>query len=70
MIDRIRQFHRWMAVFFTLAVAANFVAIGMGKQIMWLYYVPLAPLGLLFLSGFCMFVQHYFGRWRSGRRAA
>jgi hypothetical protein len=68
MINRIRQFHRWMAVLFTLAVVANFVAIGMGKQIMWLYYVPLAPLGLLMLSGLIMFVQYYFSRWRSGAR--
>jgi hypothetical protein len=69
LINRIRQFHRWMAVLFTLAVIANFVAFGMGKPIEWLYYVPLAPLGLLMLTGLCMFVQHYFSRWRAGRGA-
>ena len=68
MSSRIRQFHRWMAVLFTLAVIANFAAIGMGKQIMWLYYVPLAPLALLMLTGLVMFVQYYVSRWRSERR--
>jgi hypothetical protein len=55
----IRTFHRWMAVLFTLAVIANFVAIGMGQQIMWLYYVPLVPLALLMLTGLYLFVLPY-----------
>lgn len=59
-----------MAVFFTLAVAANFVALWLGKPVQWLYYVPLLPLALLFLTGLCMFAHHYFSRWRGGSRAA
>jgi hypothetical protein len=60
----IRTFHRWMAVLFTLAVIANFVAIGMGQQIMWLYYVPLVPLALLMLTGLYLFVLPYALRLR------
>ena len=64
----IRQFHRWMAVFFTLAVIANFVALGVGKPVMWLYYVPLLPLALLMLTGLYLFVLPYAVRWRGGQR--
>lgn len=63
---RIRNFHRWMAVLFLLAVIANFAAIGMGKQIMWLYYVPLAPLALLALTGIYLFALPYVTRGRTG----
>jgi hypothetical protein len=64
----IRQFHRWMAIAFTLTVIANFVAIGMGKQENppgLLTYSPLFPLALLFFTGLYMFVLPYVTRWRS-----
>ncbi len=64
MNNRIRNFHRWMAVLFVLAVIANFVAIGMGQQIMWLYYVPLPPLAFLALTGLYLFVLPYMLRMR------
>ena len=66
---RIRNFHRWMALVFIAAVIANFVAIGMGKPIMWLYYVPLAPLALLALTGLYLFALPYAEKWFGGRRA-
>jgi hypothetical protein len=65
---RIRNFHRWMALLFVLVVIANFVAIGMGQQIMWLYYVPLVPLALLALTGLYLFVLPYAQRMRAGSR--
>jgi fatty acid desaturase len=66
--NRFRQFHRWMAVAFTLVVIANFVAFGMGKPVVWLYYVPLLPLALLMLTGLYLFVLPYAIRLRGGRR--
>ncbi len=61
----IRQSHRWISIFFTLTVAANFVALGFGQQIMVLTYLPLLPLFLLMASGLYMFFQPYMARRRS-----
>ncbi len=58
----IRQGHRWLSIVFTLTVVANFVALGMGKQIAWLYYLPLPPLFLLMFSGLYMFALPYLRR--------
>jgi hypothetical protein len=55
----IRQFHRWTSIAFTVVVIANFVAIGMGKPVPWLYYVPLLPLALLLITGLYLFVLPY-----------
>ena len=61
----IRQIHRWLAILFTTIVAAIFVAKGMGKEPpYWVYFLPLLPLGLLWLSGFYLFVLPYFSRRR------
>jgi hypothetical protein len=56
-----RQSHRWLSIVFTLTVVANFVAIGMGQTIIWLYYLPLPPLYL--------FALPYFGKRRRGSTA-
>ena len=64
----IRQFHRWMSVAFVLAVVATSVALAQKEPVMWMSYVPLAPLALLFLTGLYMFVLPYAARW-GGRRA-
>jgi hypothetical protein len=37
----IRQFHRWVAIAFTLTVIANFVAMGLGEPPAWVVYSPL-----------------------------
>ena len=68
----IRQFHRWVAVVFTLTVIANFVdlARGGGNPPTWITYSPLAPLGVLLLTGLYLFVLPYATRWRSARRTA
>jgi hypothetical protein len=51
----VRQLHRWLSIFFTLTVIANFVALFMGQQIDWLTYLPLPPLFLMLLTGLYMF---------------
>lgn len=67
----IRQFHRWMSVAFTLVVAAIFAAQGMGRELAeWAYFLPLAPLALLLLSGLYLFALPYAARWRGGHRTA
>ena len=64
----IRQSHRWLAIAFTLAVIANFVARGLGEPVVWLDYLPLPPLFLLMFTGLSMLVRHYATEWRSARR--
>jgi hypothetical protein len=64
----IRQFHRWMSVFFTLAVLATFIALAQSPPIVWVSYVPLLPLALLFFTGVYLFALPYLARWCSGRR--
>ena len=64
----IRESHRWLSIAFTLVVIANFVAIGLGKPIVWLYYLPLPPLFLLLFSGLYMFALPYAAGWSSSRQ--
>jgi hypothetical protein len=65
----IRQFHRWVAIAFTVTVIANFVARaqGTGMPPPWVTYSPLLPLALLLLTGLYLFVLPYAATWRSGR---
>ena len=63
----IRQIHRWLSIAFTVTVIANFVALGMKKQISWVTYSPLVPLFLLLFSGLYLFALPYLAKWRSGR---
>jgi hypothetical protein len=51
----IRQSHRWLAILFTLAVAANFAVRAFAQPPLWLVYAPLAPLLLMSLSGLYLF---------------
>ena len=55
----VRQIHRWLSIAFTLAVIANFVAMGLGEPLAWVVYSPLIPLFLLLFTGLYMFVQPY-----------
>jgi hypothetical protein len=63
----IRQFHRWLSIFFTMTVLANFVAMARGTPPAWVTYSPLFPLALLLFTGLYMFVLPYSTRWRSAR---
>jgi hypothetical protein len=62
----IRQTHRWLAIVFTLAVVANFTAMGFGQPPAWIVYSPLPPLFLMLFSGLYMFFLPYFAQ-RRGR---
>lgn len=60
----IRQAHRWLAIAFTIAVLANFIAMAGGDPPAWVVYSPLGPLFLLLFTGLYMFVLPYAARWR------
>lgn len=61
----IRPLHRWTSIVFVVVVAAIFIALGLGKQpVEWVYFLPLAPLALLALTGLYMFALPYAARWR------
>jgi len=65
----IRQGHRWLSILFTGVVIGIFITLGVGKQpASWVYFLPLAPLALMTLSGLYLFVLPYATKWRSGRR--
>ena len=65
----VRQIHRWLSIAFTVAVILAFVALGLKEPVVWVSYVPLAPLALLWFTGMYLFVQPYVTKWRSARRA-
>ena len=60
----IRQIHRWTSIAFTLTVIANFVLLGLKKQIDLVTYSPLLPLFLLLFTGLYMFVLPYVTKRR------
>ena len=62
-----RQIHRWLSVAFTLSVLVTFVALAQKPPLVWVSYVPLAPLALLAITGLYLFALPYLGRWRSAR---
>ena len=64
----IRQIHRWLSIAFTVAVIGTFVALAQKEPVVWVSYLPLAPLALLFFSGLYLFVLPYAARWRGRRR--
>jgi hypothetical protein len=65
----IRQFHRWLAIIFTVTVSANLAAMSWGPPPAWLTYAPLAPLFLLMFTGLYMFLLPWAAKWRTGRRS-
>jgi cellulose synthase/poly-beta-1,6-N-acetylglucosamine synthase-like glycosyltransferase len=62
----VRQIRRWLAIAFTVAVIANFVAMGLGEPPTWVVYSPLLPLFLLLFTGLYMFVLPHATRRHSG----
>ena len=63
----IRQIHRWVAIAFTVAVIATFIALAQEKPVVWVSYLPLLPLALLWLTGMYLFVLPHAAKWRSRR---
>jgi hypothetical protein len=67
----IRQTHRWVSIAFAIVVAGIFLTLGLGKQPpQWVYYVPLAPLAFLTLTGLYMFALPYLAKGRGQRTTA
>lgn len=65
----IRTSHRWVSIAFVAVVIAIFVTLGLGEQpAQWVYFVPLAPLAFLALTGLYMFALPYVAKGR-GRPA-
>ena len=64
----IRQIHRWLSIAFTVSVIVTFVALAQTKPLVWVSYVPLAPLAFLLFTGLYLFALPYVTKWRSGRR--
>lgn len=60
----IRQGHRVLSIVFTMAVIANFAAMGLGEPPAWVVYSPLPPLFLLLFTGLYMFALPYAAKWR------
>ena len=65
--SRIRQFHRWLSVAFTLTVIVTTVALAQKEPVVWVSYVPFLPLALLQLTGMYLFALPYLNKRRSGR---
>ncbi|MEV0826437.1 hypothetical protein [Nonomuraea rubra] len=66
----IRQSHRWLSMIFTVTVLGCIVAVSQENPAMWVFYLPLVPLILQFLTGLYLFVLPYTAKGRGGRRAA
>jgi hypothetical protein len=61
----IRQTHRWLSIVFSIVVAGIFVALGIGREpASWVYFLPLAPLALMTLTGLYMFFLPYAAKRR------
>jgi intracellular septation protein A len=58
----IRQSHRWLSIWFTLTVLANFVIRVRHEPSAWVTYPPLPPLFLLLFSGLYLFATPYLRR--------
>ena len=63
----IRQIHRWLSILFTLSVIVTFIALALPEPLVWVSYIPLAPLFLLMASGLYMFALPSIAR-RRGKR--
>jgi uncharacterized membrane-anchored protein len=58
-----RQSHRWLGLLFTLMSVALWLALGLGFEVPHaLYFLPLAPLVLMMLSGLYLFFRPYLRR--------
>lgn len=66
---RIRQVHRWLSIVFTLAVIANFVALGVAQQTVWVGLMALIPLFFLLLTGLYLFALPYVAERRKASTA-
>jgi membrane protein CcdC involved in cytochrome C biogenesis len=68
----IRSTHRVVSIWFTLAVAANFLWYGLqpDEPPAWITYGPLPPLFILLGTGLYLFVLPYVSRTKSPQGAS
>lgn len=60
----VRQFHRWLAITFTVTVIVTFVALAQDDPVAWVAYLPLPPLFLLLFTGLYLFALPYLAKRR------
>ncbi|WHT23183.1 hypothetical protein N8J89_19545 [Crossiella sp. CA-258035] len=70
MSKRIRQFHRWLAIAFTVTIIITTIGLAQQEPAIWLSYLPLFPLALLLFSGLYLFALPYTAKSRAARRLA
>ncbi|MBU2326453.1 MAG: hypothetical protein KJ755_03705 [Alphaproteobacteria bacterium] len=56
---RIRQWHRWLSLAFTIAVVANIVAMMIPGSPQWIGFLALVPLLPLLATGIYLFLLPY-----------
>lgn len=58
-----RQTHRWLSILFTGMSILLWLLLGLGVAVpQWAYFLPLAPLLVMMLTGLYMFFRPYVGR--------
>jgi hypothetical protein len=65
----IRQIHRWVSIAFTLAVIANFAAMAIAPEAIWVAFLALPPLFVLLGTGLFLFVLPHLPK-RYSRRSS
>jgi Ni,Fe-hydrogenase I cytochrome b subunit len=65
---RIRQFHRWTALVFTVTTIITAVVLAQENPVEWVSYVPLFPLAVLLITGLTLYTQHYLGKRRAAHQ--
>lgn len=66
--NRIRQFHRWLSIIFTLGVIANIVAMTQTEPPLWVGLLALIPLIVLMVTGLYLFALPYLAARRARAR--
>lgn len=67
---RIRQFHRWLSMIFTVTVVVAFVAtLNQPALPFALVYSPLPPLALQLLTGLYLFALPYLAKRRGAKKS-
>ena len=64
----VRQLHRWLSIAFTVTVIICFVALAQETPAAWVFYLPLAPLAVLLLTGLYLFALPYVTRYGRASR--
>lgn len=61
--DVARQSHRWLGLLFTVMSVVLWLSLGLGLTVpQVVYFLPLAPLALMMLSGLYLFFRPYLRR--------